>query len=187
MQFADIAQDAFSFLKQLGFKLVQRDSERLQYETDQSIVVVEWDTRSGEINVFVGLQPKMSERQDMFSLNDLLNMLNEDAAKRKTPYQVAEENRLAPFLWKLAEDTRVHAQPALAGDRMFFRRLETFRSAQSQAHMRDMKLRGVRSEADKAWKERDFDKMINLYSSIESDLSEAERGKLDYARTHQRR
>ncbi len=33
------------------------------------------------------------------------------------------------FLEKLADDTRTHAQSALAGDRMFFRRLETFRSA----------------------------------------------------------
>ena len=184
MRFAEAAEQAFSFLEKAGFKLAQRSETRHQYESNQAVVVVEWDPRSGELEVFTGPLPKKGESQEMFSLSDLLNMQGVDAPKRRMPFQVADEDHLAPFLQKLAEDTRSHAQSALAGDRMFFRRLETFRSAQSQAYMRDMDLRRVRSEAEKAWRNRDLSKLIRLYASIENELSESEKGKLDYARKH---
>ena len=151
-------------------------------QSNQAVAVVEWNPRSGELEAFTGLLPKKGESQETLSLSDVLNMQGAEAPKRRMPFQVADEDHLAPFLQKLAQDTRAHAQPALAGDRMFFRRLETFRSTQSQAHMRDMELRRVRSEAEKAWRDRDLSSLIRLYASIESDLSESEKVKLDYAR-----
>jgi hypothetical protein len=184
VRFADVAEQAFSFLEKAGFRLAQRDSTRLQYESDHAVVVIEWDPRSGEMEASIGLPAKRGERPDMFSLSDLLNMQGVGAPKRRMPFQVADEDRIAPFLQKLAEDTRTRAQSALAGDRMFFRRLHTFRSAQSRAYMRDMELRRVRSEAERAWRDRELNRVISLYSSIENDLSELEKGKLDYARKH---
>ena len=70
---------------------------------------------------------------------------------------------------------------------MFFHRLKAFRNAQSQVFMRDMKLRHVRSEADRAWQERELDKVTDLYTSIEDELTASEKAKLDYARKHQAR
>jgi len=184
MRFAEAAKQAFSFLEHANFRLAQTGPARLQYETAQSFVTIEWDARSGELNVFVGLQPRKGEAADAFSLTDVLAMQGIDVPERKMPFQVAEESRLRPFLEKLAEDTQVNAQPALAGDRMFFRRLQAFRSGKAQTYMRDMRLRRVRSEAENAWQKRELDKVVNLYTSIEKDLSESERGKLDYARKH---
>jgi hypothetical protein len=105
-----------------------------------------------------------------------------DVPERRMPFQVADECKLGPFLEKLADDTRAYAQPALAGDRMFLRRLKTFRSAQAQSFMRDMELRRVRKAADMAWQERDFDKLIGLYGSIEDELTASEKAKLVYAK-----
>lgn len=184
MRFAEAARQAFSFLENTGFRLAQVGSTRLQYQSDQSVVAIEWDPRSGGLEVFIGLLLKKGEPQEMFSLSDLLNMQGVDAPRGRMPFQVADEDSLAPFLDNLAEDTRTHAQSALAGDRIFFRRLNTFRSAQSQAYMRDMELRRVRSEAERAWRDRDLNNVIRLYGSIESDLTESERGRLVYARKH---
>ncbi len=89
------------------------------------------------------------------------------------PCQVSDEDRLKPFLEDLATQVRTQAAPALKGDRMYFRRLETFRSAQSEAYMRNMELRHVRSEAEKAWRERNFSEVARLYMSMERDLSES--------------
>jgi hypothetical protein len=182
--FVELTQQAFSFLEGVGFRLTQCDPTRLQYESAQTFVAVEWDARSGELNVFIGLQPRQGEVRDAFSLRDLLAMENVDVPERKMPFQVAEEIKLGPFLGKMAEDTRAHARLALAGDRMFFRRLETFRSAQAEAYMQDMKLRRVRTEADQAWQKRDLDKLITLYTSIKDQLSASEKAKLDYAIGH---
>jgi hypothetical protein len=185
MRFGKAAAQAFSFLERTGFRLTQSGPARLQYETAQAFVAIEWDARSGELNVFFGLQPKKGETRDAFSLRDLLAIENVDVPERKMPFQVGEETKLRPFLDKMAEDTRVHAQLALAGDRMFFLRLETFRSAEAEAYMRDMELRRVRTEADKAWQKSDLDKVAALYASIEDQLNVSEKAKLAYARQHQ--
>jgi hypothetical protein len=185
MRFTDMAQQAFSFLEGIGFRLSLSDPARLQYESTQTFVTIEWDARSGELNAFIGLQARKGELRDAFSLRDLLAMENVDVPERKMPFQVADETKLGPFIDQMAEDTRVHAQLALAGDRMFFRRLETFRSAQADVYMRDMELRRVRTEADKAWQRRELDKLIALYTSIEDQLSASEKAKLAYAREHQ--
>jgi hypothetical protein len=185
MRFSEAAKQAFSYLERAGFRLAQVDPDRLQYEAAQAFVTIEWDARSGELNVFVGLQPRKGEPRDAFSLTDLLAMENVDVPEWKMPFQVAEEDKLGPFLDKMAEDTRVHAQPALAGDRMFFRRLNAHRSAKAQTYMRDMELRRVRTEADKAWQKRELDKLIALYTSVEDQLTASEKAKLAYAKQHQ--
>lgn len=187
MRFTDSAQRAFAFLKGAGFLPTQSDPARVQYESAQTFVTIEWDSRSGELNVFMGLQPRKGEARDAFSLRDLLAMENVDVPERKMPFQVSEETKLGPFLEKMAEDTRAHAQLALSGDRMFYRRLETFRGAQAEAYMQDMELRRVRTEADKAWQKRDLGKLIALYTPIEDQLSAPEKAKLAYAKQHQTR
>jgi hypothetical protein len=183
--FPEQAEEAFSFLADNGFRIVDRGATGIQYETGRAFVRIEWEPRSGELNVFLGVQPSKGEPSDSFALGDLLGMEGVEAGDGKMPFQVADETRLGPFLKRLAEDTRIHAQPALAGDRMYFHRLKAFRDAQGQAFMRDMKLRRVRSEAEKAWQRQELEKVADLYDSIEDDLTEVERGKLAYARKHQ--
>lgn len=162
MRFVDAARHAFSFMEDAGFRLTQSGPARLQYETVLVVVTIEWDARSGELDVLVGLQPEKGEARDAFSLADLLAMENVDVLERKMPFQVIEESKLGPFLERLAADTQANAQPALDGDRMYFRRLNTFRSAQARSLLRDMELRRARSEAETAWEKRDLERLIDL-------------------------
>lgn len=179
--FSDLARRAFLFVEEGGFRCVRREPNFLRYESETVFLTLMWDRRSGEINEFVGLLPQNGKREDGISLSDLLSMEGADAPERKTPFQVANEGRLSPFLERLAADTKAFAGLALAGDRMYFRRLKTFRNAAAQAYMRGMTLQRVRSEAEKAWHSGELDKVIELYKSIESDLRESERNKLEYA------
>lgn len=185
MRFVEAAKRAFSFLEDTGFRLTAIDVARLQYESARACVTIEWDPRSGELEVFFCLQPKNAKAHDAFSLRDLLDMENVDVPERKMPFQVAKEDELKPFVDKLAEETRNHAQSALAGDRMYFRRLQAYRNAKAQAYMYDMELRRVRAEAEKAWKKKEFDKLVLLYTSIEDQLTASEKAKLAYAKQHQ--
>ena len=184
MRFTEAAKHAFVFLEGAGFRLVEAGPSRVRYESAQSVVAVVWDARSGEVNVFIGPYSRKGEANDAFSLTDLLAMEGVDVPERRMPFQVTDEGKLGSFLEKLAEDTRAHAQQALAGNPMFFRRLKTFRSMQSQTYMRGIELQRVRTEAEKAWQERAFDKLIALYGSIEGELTASEKAKLTYARQH---
>jgi hypothetical protein len=182
-RFADMVKRSFSFLESTGFRHANDEPGLVHYESDRSFVTVSWDSRSGELDAFVGLLPRTAEAQDSYSIADVLGAAGVPASDCKLA-QVADEGRLGPFVEKLATDLRMHAQPALVGDRMYFRRLEAFRAAKADRYMREMKLRQVRSEAEKAWRDRQYDRVVSLYSSVESDLTESETRKLDYARQH---
>jgi hypothetical protein len=186
MHFTEAANRAFTFLERAGFRRTEAGSSRLKYESARSVAAVEWDARSGELNVFIGPYSPKEAARDAFSLTDVPAVEGVDVPERRMPFQIPDEGRLGPFLEKLAGDTQAHAQPGLAGDRMFFRRLNKFRSAQAQTYIHGMELRRVRTEADKAWQKRDFDKLIALYGSIEEDeLTASEKAKLTYAKQHQ--
>lgn len=182
-RFTEMAKGAFSFLEVAGFRLTESQPGLLDYESDRSFVTVSWDARSGELEAFVGLLPRTGQAQDGYSISDVLGAAGLPAPECR-PAQVADEDLLEPFVAALASNVRTHAQPGLAGDRMYFRRLEAFRGAKAAAYMRDMKLRQVRAEVDDAWRERRFDKVISLYTSVESDLVESEVRKLEYAKQH---
>ena len=187
MRFAETVQQAFAFLEEAGFRLTQSSPVRLQYEAAQAFVAIDWDARSGELNVWVGLPPKNGEAPDEFSLTELLAMEGADVPGRKKPFEVADESKLGPFLEKLAADTQAYAQPALTGDRMFFCRLGAFRSAQARTYWRNFELVRVRRQADKAWQSRELKTLIALYTSIEEDLTASEKAKLAYAKQRAKR
>jgi hypothetical protein len=173
-----MAKKAFSFLDGAGFRLAHIEPSHLRYESPNSVVSIYWDARSGELEALVGLRSSAGQQQDTYSLTDVVGM----QGTRTQPAQVADESRLQPFVDQLADDLRHCAQPALAGDRMFFQRLEAFRHANGEALTRDLQLRQVRSAAEVAWRNQDFAKVTELYSSVERDLSEVEKSKLEYAR-----
>jgi hypothetical protein len=182
--FACQARSAFSFLEELGFRVVDVSQICLRYEGAGAFVLISWDPRSWELNVSLGLLPLKGQVEKRFSFFGLLLMLDEQDSKRARPPEVAESG-LRPFLERLAEDVRTYAQPALRGDRMFFRRLDVFRSAQATQYMRDMEMTRVRSETEGAWKKRNYDQVVRLYGPVEEFLTESEKAKLSYARKHQ--
>lgn len=186
-RFHDMAKQAFSFLEGMGFRLTHSAANEVRYESSQSVVVIGWDVRSGELDVFIGLQPLTSPPKNTYSLTDILGMEGALGHNYRMPPQVADENRLRPFVDQLAGNVRAHAQAALTGDRMYFRRLETFRHVKAEAFTRNVRLRQVRAAAEEAWQKRDFKIVADLYASVESDLTEAEKRKLNYAREHQAR
>ncbi len=181
--FAEEAKEAFAFLANAGFNLVAVDPDRLycqlQYQSDKAFVTIAWDRRLGELDVYLGLRSKINERGGAFALDELLALAGVDVPEARRPFQVADESRLRPFLDKLARDIQDHAQLALAGDRMFFHRLDAFRHRQAQAYMNH---RRIRAEAEEAWRRREFDRVTALYATMEGYLTESEKAKLAYAR-----
>jgi hypothetical protein len=136
---------------------------------------------SGELNVFIGLPPRSGRAEDSVSLADVVGM-EESSNTAWMPPQVSDESRLEPFLQAAAEGIRRYAQAGLAGDRMYFRRLEVFRCEKADLEMRRNMLSKLRAEAAEAWRKRQFAKVVSLYVSVEKELTESERLKLRYAR-----
>lgn len=183
--FSDMVERAFHFLENSGFRLTSTDGGLVRYESDRSFLTVSWESRSGELNVFVGPVRKSGGSNDEYALAEILGVAGLPEYDCR-PAQVADEGKLGPFIEKLASAVLTHAQLGLAGDRMYFRRLEAFRSAKAEAYMRELKLRQLRVDVEKAWRDRQFQKVISLYAPVQADLTESELRRLDYARRHEK-
>jgi hypothetical protein len=184
-RFPEVAQRAFSFLADTGFSLTSCDAHRVQFDAPKAFLTIEWDPRSGELSLYLGPQPQKGRKRDAFSLRDVLLLESRHGSTAiKMPFHVAKENQLGPFLEKLATDTQMYAARALAGDRMYFRRLERFRHAEAEVSMRQMRLRQVRVKAEKAWQLKELEEVASLYGSIEGELTAAEKKRLSYSRKH---
>jgi hypothetical protein len=180
VHFIDATKSAFSFLEADGFNLTESDASRITYKSHRCLVTIVWDARSGEVDVLFALNPGSDEPSDAISLTDLLRVEGVDVANM--PFQVQDENKLKPFLVKLANQTQAHAQSALAGDRMYFRRLQSSRNSRAWASMRDLDTRQIRADAEAAWHRREFGQVIAYYTSIEDQLTASEKAKLAFAR-----
>jgi hypothetical protein len=187
MKFEEAATLEFSFLEQAGFRLIASGASRLLYESTAASVRVTWDVRSGELDVVFGRTSKRTVASELFSLTDVLSMEDVEVREGRMPFQVANEAKLRPFLQKLAEDTRIHAQQALSGNRLYFRRLQVFRSKQAESAMEAVEISRVRSEANRAWRVRDLSRVVALYTEIKDDLTDSEKARLKYATKHRRR
>jgi hypothetical protein len=112
---------------------------------------------------------------------DVLSYVSK-SGQTSVPVQVIDLSRLGPHIEKLADDVRQHAQLALAGDLQFFHAVKKLRAEKGNALLLDMKLSRVRREAEKAWKERRYQNVVDLYGSIEKWLSQTEKHKLESAK-----
>jgi hypothetical protein len=168
----------------MGFELIRCDSSRLEYRSDGVSVNIGWERRSGELTMLLE-ERRDGRKVDAFMLEDLLAMQNQVSTLGSRPFQVADEDKLQPFLRQLGDELREHAQPLLVGDAMLFHRLRVFRNTRAQEVLQAMERGKVRSAAEAAWREHDLTTVAALLGSIEGHLSDSEKAKLRYARKHQ--
>jgi hypothetical protein len=179
--FSKLVTEEFSFLLQRGFSLSIDDLDEVRFESAKSVVRVTWNRRSGELEVYMQLLHEAAGDKP-YSLRDLLSMEGKDLPEAREPFQVSEQDRLRPFLKRLADDVSKYASQALAGDRMYYRRLSEFRSVQARSFMRGMQLRQARAKADEAWGLRNYEQVVEQYELIRDDLNATERKKLALAK-----
>ena len=178
-RFPDLARRAFSFLENTGFEITHVDAEELRYESSSAVVSVQWDARSGEHEVFVMLRSSDGGARTTYSLTDMLAMdgMHLDAQ----PPQVHDQYRLPPFLERSADALRTHCRDALRGDVSYFQRLEEFRRVNAEALTQQMARQRVRSDVEQAWRAQEYQAVVELYTSILTDLSDLEKSRLEYA------
>lgn len=170
--FTQCALEEFSFLQSLGFKSSVSSEDCVVFTSEKVRVLVMWNDRLGELTVSVGL---LNSSDPLYSLQDMLAMEGSHAPEVRAPFQVADQNRVAPFLKILSDDLQAYGVKALDGDRMYFRRLEEFRSKDARKFMEEMRIRQVRRKAERAWKEGRYREAADQYSSIEGSLTASEK------------
>ena len=117
MPFSQESLKAFSFLATMSFHAFCTEPTRTQYQSSATVVTIDWDPNSGEIEAWFRLRSTNETPAHDFSLSDVLIMEGVPVPAPGAPFQIASEATFGPLLEILAERTRRHARLALAGDR----------------------------------------------------------------------
>lgn len=165
----------FSFLESLGFRGEARADDCVVFTSDKVSVLVTWNVRSGELDVGIGL---LLSKEPLYSLRDVLAMECCCVPEAKCPFQVIDEGRLGHFLHILSGHLKKYGVRALEGDRIYFRRLDEFRSKGARELMEEMRIRQVRKKAEQAWKEGRYREAADQYLSIVESLKISERKRI---------
>lgn len=179
--FKEEALHAFDFLtKEYDFICVRTEITFIRYESQNVFVHIFHGRGSYEIGVEIGLLAICPSDEVYFTLADILHALG---IPELPGYFAVDREQVQRRVRQVAELIREHMQLILHGDPSIFEHLRQSRAEWSDNYSKQIALRQVRENADRAWRARDYDQMITLYGSINmSELTRSEARKLDYAR-----
>ena len=187
LEFKNSVVKSFDFLQSdHSFSCVNANEYSVRYESDTVFVSVRFDNgRSFELDVEIGLRGVLYDGQERpFNLGEVLRLKGVEEKEGYTFLQASTQQRLENAINRLSSLLKLYATDLLDGNRFVFKSLADLRLKEGEEYAlkRDLKL--IRSEVKKAWKEKDFAKVVNLYSPIKSHITAAEKKKLEYAEKH---
>ncbi len=184
-EFIRLVQDKFLFLtSKYGFRCKSSTSDFVRYESDKVFVVVHFDSiRSYEIGVEVGqLEALYNGQERPFNLGEILRLEGVAEKENYTIFQADTSAALESGLSRLALLLSSYAVDYLQNDRFSFKRLSDFREKECNQYELETRLVHIRKEVRKAWENKDYVKVVELYKPVENAITAAEKKKLDFAR-----
>jgi len=170
--------------QQFGMVCVVSSDLVLRYENACAFLTIIQDSRgSGELGVEIGSTKRLMQGPP-YSLADILHLNGAQDAAWISGLMVADQSVLPGALSRLADLTVKYAADLLSGREFSLARLESFRNKEGARFELERKLRLARSTVETAWRARDHEAVVRAFEPVEAHLSEAERKKLQYSRSH---
>ena len=186
LRFADEVLAAFDFLTtDYGFHRSRVDVTFIRYESRDVFVNVYHGRASYEVELEIGRFADRVGTEDVkFSLGDIIDVMGARADTGYTFFQASNADRVKRLVPRLAELLKEYGKDALAGDPLFFARLQDEQTRMSREYRKQSDLRRIREQVGEAWNQKNYVKVVELYEPIRDDLTAAEIKKLEYARKH---
>jgi len=158
----------------------------MKYETKDVFVCVEFDgTRSFEISCSVGREDNFKgSSQVPFDLGEIMRSQGVAAEDAHAAFQVTTNQSLKKFLAVLATQLDKYGKDMLLGRDHAFAEVSVCRDAECVEYSQKTEIRQVRSSLEAAWANRDYRQVIRLLDPVVDKLSDAEKKKLHYAKSH---
>ncbi len=182
--FVEATLTAFDFLvHEYGFHVVSAEPTFVRYESGDTFVNVYHGRASYELGAEVGLLVRGSGQfERAFSIGDVLDLLGTREKAGHTCFQASTAGDVMKLVPKLGGLVEEYAVLALKSDPQIFERLSEAQKTASDKLLTEWNLSDVRQEADKAWQQKNYARLAELYESIRAELTPAENKKLEYAK-----
>lgn len=183
--FTEEVLSAFNFLiEEYGFRCVKAEPTFVRYESPRVFVNIYHGRSSYELGVEIGQLAGATNQEEPFSISEVIELAGAQEETGYTFFQASTAERIRRFVPKLAEYVRKYAAAALIGDPITYDALREIQWRRSEMYLKEMRLSQIRPEADRAWRAKDYVRLVKLYSSIQESLTPSERKRLEYARKH---
>ena len=174
---------AFDFLtKEYSFRCVRKSATFVRYESPNVFVNVYHGRGSYELGCEIGSLLSKIPENDKFTLSDIVQLADAQKETGYTFFQASTVDRVKMLVPRLSELVKKYAVSALKGDKRTFEQLRELVQKNSDDYIKDMNLAHMRKRADKAWHDKNYTKIIELYKTMQTDLNEIEKRRLKYAK-----
>ncbi len=180
--FREATLASFEFLRSHGFKPIEKGPTFVRFESQTGFVNVYHGRSSYEIGVELGLKASTEK----YGLDYIVSWAGKSAWEaegfgRGTIFQVSSREGVQRLVPRVAELLRKYGDLFLGGDADFYKQLDEANQRASAEYARQHLLRDVRKQAEAAWSEKAFARLIKLYESIQKELTAIEAKRLAYA------
>ena len=184
IDFENLVNNEFKFLeKKYGFRCVSSSLELVRYENNDIFVVIRYDAnRSYELGVEIGqLKAVFNGQERPFSLNEVFRLYKLNEAGIHSAVQASSQEAVVNCITKMASQLSQYGSDFLSNDVFAYKRLSDQREKECNDYELQTKLLHIRSDAQTAWKNKDYKQVIALFEPVKGELSDAELKKLHYA------
>lgn len=178
LKFPDAAVDAFSFLQDHGFSVVETDETHVVFAGETSSIRIYHGRKSFEI----GLEWQCGE--EVYYLSELIRLTGEKSFTPERNFVATTPEAVRKGVAQLSSVFRQHALPALGNLSESLDKLRNQRRQWSTHYALEVLAEQTRPLANAAFHEGHYARAAQLYESIEDALTTAEKHKLLYAKAN---
>jgi hypothetical protein len=182
--FSEAVFESFRFLVQkYGFSVVKHDATLVRFESEVVFVNVYHGRGSYELGVEIGeLRTNGNIPEFGYTLREIILLSDVAIGSNFRPYQIDKPELVKAYVAATADLVEKYAHLALIGDPDVFDKLSDAQLNKSNEYLKSIELGKVRTDGDLAWREKNYERLVELYEGVKEDLTPAEIKKLEYSR-----
>jgi hypothetical protein len=172
---------SFEFLPtEYGFHCVRTEVTLVRYESQSIFIDIFHGRGSYEIGVHIGVLRDGGKQEQGFTLLEILRAENVPGLQG---YAATTRDQVRRRVSSIATLVGDHCGGMLRGDPASIARARRARTEWSDNYIRQMDLLRTREQADRAWQDKDYAMVAQLYESLlRTEMTASEAKKLEYAR-----
>lgn len=174
----------FDFLvSEKSYRCIESTPYWVRFESPTVFVELLFDGKhSYELRLLVGKIGAESSENPPFSIDEILRLCRAPEAERFSLVQVTSRKTLASFVAQLSQMLRSYGADFIEGKEKRFTELSQQRRREVESYAFERDLRMARTEAESAWRKKDYDTFVKVLNPFRNALAASEVGKLEFAK-----